>query len=741
MSGEPTRRDGPPAGRPAAAERPALSLPRALSREWRVLAPLEAHGGEAELLMVARSAGGELAVAKLYRPGLRARSAALESLPAALADAVVRVLACGQSDGLACEILEYCRFGSLRTLIEDRAADRRWLREVLVQLSGALAALHGAGIVHGRLKPENVLVRSLHPLKLVLADFALADAGSAPPAFASIDRAVRYAPPEALSGAATPGADYWSLGLILLEMYSGRHPFAALSEAAIRHQLMAGPLDLSSVSDAAWRGLLRGLLARHPSRRWGAQDIRGWLEGIPALDTPADDDGVFVDPVRPYVFAEARYTRPADLAQALVSHWQAGARDLARGFVTAWLRDEAGDQGLARHVMELMDDPSLTPDLRLLRFALRAAPKLPAVWRGQPLTDEGLTAVVRAALAGQSSERDLLADLYEQDVLLMFPAGHPDSARLAALRERWRRRADICQQVQLRLSADEQEGRRAVAAISGYADVDELLYGGARDLQRMTGVLPHALLLAPEYVPEEVQCARERVAAALAAECSWFRAGDDPSRLGIEELAALDSVLPRVRRFAAEARARQARREEAAAAEAAALRGEVDAMLQTARAFAQGSGSVLHLRAGLQGVYETYQRLFARAHAESAAHANFEPVRRALARTGPRLVHMIEGIDRLDYLGRLRGLVLYQGWPFVLAVLLLPVVARLPALLGFEVVVAVAAIGWYALERTFVLDRIRRYAARLPSSVEESLSAPASADSQAAPLPGALPGG
>ena len=90
-----------------------------------------------------------------------------------------------------------------------------------------------------------------------------------------------------MSGILTLKADYWSLGMILLEMYTGRNPFAGLSEAIINHQLITRPVDLAGVRDPAWQTLLRGLLMRNPERRWGAQEIKGWIDGIPSAD-PAE---------------------------------------------------------------------------------------------------------------------------------------------------------------------------------------------------------------------------------------------------------------------------------------------------------------------------------------------------------------------------------------------------------------------------------------------------------------------
>jgi hypothetical protein len=349
---------------------------------------------------------------------------------------------------------------------------------------------------------------------------------------------------------------------------------------------------------------------------------------------------------------------------------------------------------------------------------LRAAPRLPPVWRGVSLNDETLAATIVAALRGGQTEREFLASLYEEDVLFMFPTGHPDAERLLALRDRWRRRADICQQMQLRLATEEHEARKRAAASAGFADFDQLVYGQS-EVSRAPEAVPHAILLAPEFAPEEIEHIRQRVAAAFLDQCAWFRSAGSPAEVPVETLGALDTAVPRARRFAEEHRARQTRLDEAALAEAAALRAEVDTMLRTARAFAKQSAGALHVRAGLQGVYETFQRLAARAHAEPAAHAHFDPIRRTLQRVGTPFVHIIDALDRLDHLARVRSVVLRDGWPLAIALVGLPFLARLPALLGLELVVVLGGLGWYGYERASAVDRIRRHAARFPVKVEE----------------------
>ncbi len=97
---------------------------------------------------------------------------------------------------------------------------------VMRECLAALAALHREGIVHGDLKPSNIMLKRTGNAKIV-------DIGSAfeltnLPAQRTCTPA--YAAPEVLEGGeCTPRSDLASLGYVLIEMLAGKPPFAGLT--------------------------------------------------------------------------------------------------------------------------------------------------------------------------------------------------------------------------------------------------------------------------------------------------------------------------------------------------------------------------------------------------------------------------------------------------------------------------------------------------------------------------------
>ncbi len=136
----------------------------------------------------------------------------------------------------------------------------------------ALAALHREGIVHGDLKPSNIMLKRTGNAKVI-------DIGSA---FELDDAPARqlctplYAAPEVLEGAeSSPRSDLCSLGYVLLEMLAGKQPFPAsttLSELLEAKRTLIHRLPDLLPEDVVRNDLLlgfcRGLIAPDPMWRF-----------------------------------------------------------------------------------------------------------------------------------------------------------------------------------------------------------------------------------------------------------------------------------------------------------------------------------------------------------------------------------------------------------------------------------------------------------------------------------------
>lgn len=108
-------------------------------------------------------------------------------------------------------VMEYAE-EDLADILPQRALTAEETRDMLCPVLDALEYLHGKGLVHGDLKPANILATGD---RLKLSSDAISRVGEAQ--FVSKKAGV-YDPPEAISGMLTAAADVWSLGTTLVEV-------------------------------------------------------------------------------------------------------------------------------------------------------------------------------------------------------------------------------------------------------------------------------------------------------------------------------------------------------------------------------------------------------------------------------------------------------------------------------------------------------------------------------------------
>jgi serine/threonine-protein kinase len=119
-------------------------------------------------------------------------------------------------------ILELMR-GSLKPAAEGDPMDLDRLRLVLANCLTGLHFLHGNGVIHGDVKPSNILVAP--PNRIKLGDFGLARRASNEEG-SLLKGTTKYMAPELLSaqfGAVGPASDLYSLGFTAYELMVGSH--------------------------------------------------------------------------------------------------------------------------------------------------------------------------------------------------------------------------------------------------------------------------------------------------------------------------------------------------------------------------------------------------------------------------------------------------------------------------------------------------------------------------------------
>jgi HAMP domain-containing protein len=153
---------------------------------------------------------------------------------------VVRVFDSGESEGTRFLTMEYVPGTTLREVIDARRGlELTPALQIAKQVCRGLAAVHKAGIVHGDLKPQNVMVMASGVAKLM--DFGVARARREDGDVGLAGTPLYMSPEQARSGTLDDRSDIYSAGVVLFEMFTGRPPFQAKDVAEVLQMHLNDP--------------------------------------------------------------------------------------------------------------------------------------------------------------------------------------------------------------------------------------------------------------------------------------------------------------------------------------------------------------------------------------------------------------------------------------------------------------------------------------------------------------------
>lgn len=117
--------------------------------------------------------------------------------------------------------------------------------EIIFKCAKALDYAHRSGIVHRDIKPSNILVTQ--DLDVKLGDFSIAhiiEAESTATETQDVMGSPRYMSPEQLKEERVTGqSDLFSLGLVMFELLTGKHPFTADNFSRLVHRVITEPVQ------------------------------------------------------------------------------------------------------------------------------------------------------------------------------------------------------------------------------------------------------------------------------------------------------------------------------------------------------------------------------------------------------------------------------------------------------------------------------------------------------------------
>jgi serine/threonine protein kinase len=184
-------------------------------------------------------------------------------------------------------VTEYVEGRPLEDIVEGHGPlPFEQLRALATGAARALAAIHGAGLVHRDLKPGNVLLTATGPRVIdfgiaqeIPASGGLTDCGVVvgSPGWIAPERLTRHP--------ATPAADVFGWGCLVTYAGTGRNPFGEGDPDQVALRTIHGQPDLDGV-EASLRPLVARSLAKDPAERPTAAALLALLSPEEALAEP-----------------------------------------------------------------------------------------------------------------------------------------------------------------------------------------------------------------------------------------------------------------------------------------------------------------------------------------------------------------------------------------------------------------------------------------------------------------------
>ena len=163
-------------------------------------------------------------------------------------------------------VMEYAD-ENLTQILPSRLLTPAEASEMLIPTLDALDYLHGRGMVHGSIKPANIMAVGD---ELKLSTDGIRPTGESGEAFEEGDP---YDAPENATGAISPSSDIWSLGMTLVGALTNRLP--------TWDRTIENDPELPENIPQPFDDIAKHCLSWNPGRRWSTTEIRTFLDGAP----------------------------------------------------------------------------------------------------------------------------------------------------------------------------------------------------------------------------------------------------------------------------------------------------------------------------------------------------------------------------------------------------------------------------------------------------------------------------
>ncbi|HEX3544713.1 MAG TPA: serine/threonine-protein kinase [Candidatus Acidoferrum sp.] len=182
------------------------------------------------------------------------------------------------AEGVPYFVMEYVDGRTLEKVLDDGPLPLEKAALWATDLAAAIARAHRAKVIHGDIKPANILITKDGQVKL--GDFGIARFATQVSNSGVLMGTPAYLSPEQIQGnAQDTRSDLFSLGIILYQMTTGVQPFSGSSVSAVCAQIVAimppPPSHHNPSLPAAFDRIVMRCLAKDPADRYATAEALG----------------------------------------------------------------------------------------------------------------------------------------------------------------------------------------------------------------------------------------------------------------------------------------------------------------------------------------------------------------------------------------------------------------------------------------------------------------------------------
>lgn len=292
--------------------------------------------------------------------------------------------------------------------------EERVILQFVKPVINALRELHGAGLVHRAIRPDNIYFDETLGGEAVLGECVSAPAGVAQPVAYETIQGGQCAP--AGRGEGGQEQDLYAVGVTMLALLTGKSPGSGQDDQLLlREKLVLGSYGaLAQKLRVSLTMLepLRGLLNDDPKERWGVEQLLLWSAGrrLSPKQQVLPTKGS-----RPFVFMGQNLSTAREVAHAFAGNFDEALVPVTDGTIDQWLRRSLSEDEKVE-AMNAAKGAGGDPDRMVSRAIISLDPDGPIRLREFRATLDGI-ATLLASHGDDARARQLFAQVIHHGLI------------------------------------------------------------------------------------------------------------------------------------------------------------------------------------------------------------------------------------------------------------------------------------------------------------------------------------